>query len=329
MLFDLRQPPGNRGFFIEINNQKMKIIAISEIFKLQASFVLPQHPDFHFMPWNQAKSKDCDAYIQTSISSTRKNHHLDKYYNWVKSTGKPYLVMEQAVFRKNVNNDDESKRYYRLGLNSFYYDEGEFNNKNSPPDRWKILQEKLQIEIKPWRNKGDYILLLLQNTTDTSINRITIDYHKWISNTIKEISRRTSEDIVVRVHPRFVHKYNLPYIRSIPVKNNIVITGVASEGYNISHGGKGLQDDLDGARVVVGYNSNGLQEAVCEGIPTISLDKSSFSWPVSYRTFDVLSLPEIKCDFDRTQWLYDCSYCQWTPEELNTGYPHRRLLNSL
>jgi hypothetical protein len=40
-----------------------------------------------------------------------------------------------------------------------------------------------------------------------------------------------------------------------------------------------------------------------------------------------LTDPVIRCDFDRTQWLYDCAYTQWTMEEINSGIVHRRLLD--
>ena len=34
-------------------------------------------------------------------------------------------------------------------------------------------------------------------------------YDEWIVNTVKEIASYTGEDIVIRLHPNFVHKYNV------------------------------------------------------------------------------------------------------------------------
>ena len=59
----------------------------------------------------------------------------------------------------------------------------------------------------------------------------------------------------------------------------------------------------------------------------VNLDKSSFSWPVSYHTLDILAQNVIECNFDRTQWLYDCAYTQWTLDEINKGIVHKRLLD--
>jgi hypothetical protein len=306
----------------------MKIIAIREIFKLQSSFYLPKHSDFVMMNWNEINdSLDNDAYIQTNIQGARKAFHLNPMYSWVRNSKKPYLVMEQAVFRKGVDIKDPQKAYYRLGLNSYTYDKGIFNNEGSPPDRWNLIKEKCQIEIKPWKSTGDYILILLQNPEDTSLNNLKGDYNKWIENVVKEISVHTDEDIVIRLHPCFIQKFNISFLNNIKVPNKITISGtVKGNDVNPSHGGKDFEEDLKGARAVIAFSSNGLQEAVCEGIPAISMDKSSFAWPVSYHSLEVLSERNIKCEFERDQWLYDCAYCQWTPDELDSGYPHKKLL---
>ena len=306
----------------------MNIIAIREIFKLQSSFYLPNHPDYKMMHWSQIHDGlDIDAYIQTNIQGTRKALDLNPIYTWVRNSKKPYLVMEQAVFRKGVDIKDPSKAYYRLGRNSYTYDKGMFNNQNSPSDRWLAIQEKCGIEIKPWKNTGDYVLVLLQNPSDTSLNNLKGSYDAWIESVVKEISRHTQEDIVLRLHPCFIKKFDVNFLKNINVPNKIIVSGlVKHDDVNPSHGGHDFEKDLQGARAVVAFSSNGLQEAVCEGIPAISMDKSSFAWPVSYHSLDILAEKNINCEFERDQWLYDCAYCQWNREELDSGYPHQRLL---
>ena len=98
-------------------------------------------------------------------------------------------------------------------------------------------------------------------------------------------------------------------------------------GWNKSNGGESLYHDFRNAWACVTFSSNAATEAICEGIPVVNLDKSSFSWPVSYHTLDILKGDVIKCDFDRTQWLHDCAYTQWTLDEINSGIVHKRLLN--
>lgn len=312
----------------------MNIVAIREIFKLQSAFHLPKHKDFTLLNWSDYLKSNLygneDAFIQTNIKGKFKAFSLNPFYDHIANSGKPFLVLEQSVFRKNVDTKNLINPYYRLGLNSYTYDKGIFKNENSPPDRWKTIQERCQIEIKPWRDTGDYILLLLQNPEDTSLNNLKTSYKQWIENTVREISKHTSEDIVIRLHPCFIYKYNVSELENIKVPNKIIVSGKEKRSdVTVSHGGSSFQEDMDGARVVVSFSSNGLQEAVCEGIPTVSMDTSSFSWPVSYHSLDILSEKNIKCEFERNQWLYDCSYCQWTLDELDSGYPHMRLLKSI
>ncbi|BCU99155.1 MAG: hypothetical protein CM15mV25_1550 [uncultured marine virus] len=63
--------------------------------------------------------------------------------------------------------------------------------------------ERSKHRNKPWKKNGDYILLLLQNPMDTSLNDLvsrTSDYTDWVKNTILKISEYTAEDIMVRLH---------------------------------------------------------------------------------------------------------------------------------
>ena len=136
---------------------------------------------------------------------------------------KPVIVFESATFRRNIKVGDPNY-YYRIGLNDYTYDKGIFKNKNSSPDRWKMIQEEQGIEIKPWRSTGRYILLCLQNPTDTSLNDLyTADmqdklcytqkigtqwnYLNYLYMVMKRIAQLTKEPIKVRFHPRFLQKY--------------------------------------------------------------------------------------------------------------------------
>jgi len=166
--------------------------------------------------------------------------------------------------------------------------------------------------------------LLLQNPIDTSLNPLYErgeKYEEWVSKTIKQIRNITGKKIKVRLHPRFQSRFEkFDLSEADMVSNNY-------DGWNKSNGGNSLYEDFEKAWACVTFSSNAATEAVCEGIPVINLDNSSFSWPVSYHTLDILTNPVIKCNFDRTQWLYDCAYTQWTLEEINKGIVHKRLLD--
>jgi hypothetical protein len=81
-------------------------------------------------------------------------------------------------------------------------------------------------------------------------------------------------------------------------------------------GGKGLEAEILNSQVVLGYNTNALVEAVCLGKPVIALSKESMTWDIS----DTLkNLESLNYQINRTQWLYDMAYTQWTLEEIANG----------
>ena len=306
------------------------IIGIEGSFRLEMGWQFPEHKDFMLCNFDAAKRldmKNVDAFIQTNVLGFIKNNMKDQH-DFMDSTGKPRIVVEQAVFRKNIDFDKPETNYYKVGLNNFTYNEGKFFNHNSPSDRWKRIQKEQNIQIKPWRkdyyNDNKYILLLLQNPIDTSLNPLLEQgekYEEWVSKTIKQIRNITGKKIKVRLHPRFQSRFEkFDLSEADMISNN-------HDGWNKSNGGNSLYEDFKKAWACVTFSSNAATEAVCEGIPVINLDNSSFSWPVSYHTLDILTNPVIECNFDRTQWLYDCAYTQWTLDEINKGIVHKRLLD--
>ena len=112
-------------------------------------------------------------------------------------------------------------------------------------------------------------------------------------------------------------------------KLSLVADEISNEydGWNKTNGGESLYKDLRNTFACVTFSSNAATEAICEGIPVVNLDNSSFSWPVSYHTLDILKDNVIRCDFKRAQWLYNCAYTQWTMKEINSGIVHKRLLD--
>ena len=306
------------------------IIGIEGSFRLEMGWHFPEHKDFMLCNFDAAKRldmKNVDAFVQTNVLGFIKNNMKDQH-DFMDSTGKPRIVIEQAVFRKNIDFDKPETYYYKVGLNHFTYNEGKFFNHNSPSDRWNRIQKEQDIEIKPWRHDryddSKYILLLLQNPIDTSLNPLYErgeKYEEWVSKTIKQIRNITGKKIKVRLLPRFQSRFEkFDLSEADMVSNNY-------DGWNKSNGGNSLYEDFKKAWACVTFSSNAATEAVCEGIPVINLDNSSFSWPVSYHTLDILTNPVIECNFDRTQWLYDCAYTQWTLEEINKGIVHKRLLD--
>lgn len=239
-------------------------------------------------------------------------------YNYIIQTGKPWIVAESAVFRYNMVHPPAPNAYHRYSWYSYLRDEAIYCNENSPGDRWLQIQKEQNIQIKPWRTQGEYVLLCLQKPGDSSLARLTAKYRTYdvfITAVLNEIRANTDRKIRIRMHPLRQDRQLLA-IESARSSVKDVEISPNSGGGNGFNGGDGLQRDFDNAYAVVGFNSNSLTESVCEGIPTFSLCPGSMAMPMG--TYDLRRL-ENPLFPDRTQWLYDLAYCQWREDEVVSG----------
>ena len=270
-----------------------------------------QIPEFKLIDFEDRHLYDADCFFQVNVKK-RKTQNFSEY-DYIKNSGKPILVCESNIFRKNSFSVHYPDKYYRLGWGHFLR-HGNFNNKNSPPDRWEHIKKLQNIKIKDWRKKDGHILLCLQKAGDSTLNSLYEKYNKyedWIHETINLIRQYSDRPILIRPHFKGLKKINVEQFLS----NNITLSSTWKD-QSIYEGGEGLQKELDNAYAVVGYNSNSLVESTCEGIPTFPLSDESVIWDISNR---IENLESPNLEINRTQWLYDAGYMIWNMNELNDG----------
>ena len=149
-----------------------------------------------------------------------------------------------------------------------------------PDDRSK------HIELKDWKDSGDYILVAPSSPT---IHRY-IDKTNWLDETVAKLKSITDIPIKVRNKPRRKGTSG-PHVADVS-----------------------LEQDLSNAKYVVTSCSVVGVESVIEGIPTFCEPQAACA-PVS--STDIFSLqPKFP---DRTKWINTLSYHQWTPREIQQG----------
>jgi len=294
------------------------IIGIAEGFR---NHPLPNLPFFKLVPFaDKEELAKADIFVQNNILE-QKRKKMIPYYKYILDSGKPYLCTEASIFRKNMVAPGNPKAYHRWSWFSYFRDEGDYNNDNCPNDRWLRIQKEQRIEIKDWKTSGDNILVILQRPGDSSLKNLLkkyTTYENFLTSVVNEIRSNTDRTIRFRMHPfrqteqlTIINKLNLP---NIEISTNMQGSGGAGGG----QGGEGLLQDFKDAKVVVGFNSNALTESVCEGVPTFSICPSSMAWECSNKNLSSIEHP---ITFDRTQWLSNLGYCQWTEEEIAKGDP--------
>jgi hypothetical protein len=298
----------------------MNIIGIEEVFRTHP---LPGLPNFKVVSWEDREAlESADIFIQANIAEN-KHKKLRHKYEYIRQSGKPWIVAESAVFRKNMKQPPNPMAYHRYSWFSYFRDEGLYNNENRPSDRWDQIQRDQTIDIKDWRKDGDYVLVILQRPGDSSLKNLLAKYgtyDNFLSSVISDIRKNTNRPIRIRMHPlrrdrqqAIIEKLNL---QDVTISDN-------TQGAGLLEGGDGLQKDFDSAWCVVGFNSNALTESVCEGIPTFSLCPSSMAWDCSNTNLKDIDNPKF---FDRQQWLYNLGYCQWREDEIAQGAPFYHLM---
>lgn len=192
------------------------------------------------------------------------------------------LILETGY----INRGDGANNHYALGWNGLN-GRANFKNRGSSDKRAK----KLGVEMKPWKD-GDYVLLCGQVPWDASVD--FTDHRAWLEEAAHNIRALTGREIVFRPHP----KGDLPPI----------------DGCRYSKGP--IEQDLLNAHCVVTFNSNTGVDAVLAGVPVFAFDKGSMVYQVANKNWLKIERPEKP---DRSQWLNDICYAQWTPEEMMSG----------
>jgi hypothetical protein len=190
-----------------------------------------------------------------------------------------------------INRGDSETHHYAAGLNGLN-GRANFRNKGMPDDRARLLC----IEPKPYK-QGEHIVLCGQVPWDASVD--TTDHVAWLTESAAKL-RTDPRPIVFRPHP----SVSLPPI----------------EGCEYSK--RPLADDLRNAWAVVTFNSNSGVEALLAGVPVFALDEGSMVWGVCNRSLADIESPSLP---DRTQWLNDLCYAQWTLEEMKEGLAWKHL----
>ena len=141
--------------------------------------------------------------------------------------------------------------------------------------------DKLGVDLRSQKG-GDYTLVCGQVPSDASVQNV--DIHRWA----KSMINRIEGEVVYRPHP--LYKKTRP-----------------------------LEEDLEGAKAVVTYNSNIGVDAALRGIPVYAEDIGSMVYDIASQDVDNIG------KMDTKQWAKNIAYAQWNLEEMRNGLPWEHL----
>ena len=253
--------------------------------------------------WENKQAPDADVAVIWSVlwqGRMRKNKNVwDRYRN----SNKPVVVLEVGGIKRNET--------WKIGINGVNR-EADFHNESADGERWN----KFKIELKPWRQTGDDIIVCGQHT-ESHQWRNNQPMSKWFAQQIKEIRNHTDRPIVIRPHPR-----NHVSIDTTKYKD-VKIVGPKRD--RNTYDDTDLADRLKSAWAVVSHSSNPAMTAVFSGIP-VYVSEASLSYDVGNKTFENINNPVMP---DRQQWANRLAYTEWWTDEIEQGLPWKRIKRRL
>jgi len=212
---------------------------------------------------------------------------------------------------------DWAKHYFRCGLWSPMND-GNFLNQNSPGDRWAQIEKFLETKSRPWREKGEHILLCTQPIDNWSMSRTKTDPYVWVDEVIEKLKPHTDRKIKLRPHPNHAIKCANDMAKKHP---QIEVTSVTKGGGPTADYRFTFLEELQNCWAVVTHNSTAAVDAATYGIPVFLTSDLCLAWDVGNADFSKIESPTTP---DRTQWLNDLAYANWTIDEVKSGMVWKR-----
>jgi len=201
-----------------------------------------------------------------------------------KTTGGEVCILERGYLGDRTTWTSVS---FGGGLNNRGIFRGPFHDGS----RWDRHHAHL---LKSWRRRDGYALLIGQVPGDQSI--AGVDIAAWYSRTAAELNS-AGWDVRLRPHPVAVQRGYSCAVDDVPAV------------------GGDLANALEGAGIVVTFNSNTGVESVLAGASTITMDEGAMAWPVtSHSVGDPIVTP------DRIAWAHWLAWCQYTREEISSGF---------
>jgi hypothetical protein len=227
--------------------------------------------------------------------------------NGQRAAGGRTVIADSNLFL--YKNRDNPGYWLRYGYDGIFANTGEYCDHSPDPNRWVKIQQHYHLQLQPWRQSGNHILLCLQR--DGGWSMAGWDVVDWAIKNIIEIRKYSDRPIRIRPHPgdKRASKYCERLLK--------LCQGRGLNQIEISQAGSSLMQDFVNCWVVVNHNSSPGVAAVIEGIPVILTDpERSQAGDMATQGIHRVENPLM---LDRDAWIYRISQFHWSHAELQSG----------
>jgi len=243
-------------------------------------------------------NKEADVEVIWSILWRGRMARNQSIWNRCKKIKRPIIVLEVGCFRRGVT--------WKLGINGINRD-AYFGPTGNDSKRAKALG----LVCKEWKITNGPILIAGQHENSGQWKN-PLECVTYYSNTIKDLQQFSNKKIIFRPHPRSRVPFDSKDFKNVEIE--------------LPCKKKNTYDDYDLSfekySAVINWSSNPGIQSVLNGIPAF-VGESSLAYDVANKNLKEINSPTL---FDRSQWLNDIAYTEWTTNEISTGEPLNRLM---
>lgn len=204
--------------------------------------------------------------------------------------------------------------YLRYSFDGVFPNTGIYCDDRPDPVRWQTISQDLGIQLRPYRNHGDHVLVLLQRNGGWSMGGV--DVQDWANQVIETLQQHTDRHIVVRAHPGDKDARN--YLDANSGRCRIKWKKSVRLSVNPD-----LRQDLVNAWAVVNHNSSPVVAAAIEGYPVFVTDAlRSQCQDIANRDLRCIEKPELP---DRQAWVERLAMSHWKFTEVQRGHTWRHM----
>lgn len=224
-----------------------------------------------------------------------------------KKHGGRVVIADSNLF---LYRDTDNPHYYlRYSFDGVFPSTGEYCDSWHSDWRWQDIRRDLGVDLQPWRQRGDHVLICLQRDGGWSMQgQSVVD---WATGTITELAKHTSRPFRIRPHPgdRASTKHMSRILHHFKHDRRVLISSSAPN--------QTLLGDFKNCWAVVNHNSSPTVGAAIEGIPVFVTDpENSQCRDVANTDLANIEQPLL---MDRLPWVCKISQSHWSHADLESG----------
>lgn len=243
--------------------------------------------------------------------SLKKDRILNKKVSdYCKQNNKKLLVIESETVSRVIDKSyikEGSNKFHRIGFHHWLWGKADFIQ-NSDWCRWINLKKKFNLRLRPWRVRGDKIIICLGFQHDPT--NITHPYD-FLLNSVVKLRQYTDKPIWVRPHPLTFSTPEIAQFKDFIQNNNLILDR------------DNFINSLNNTWAVVMDNSTAIFETLYWGIPAF-VGGNNFGNPICHSDLSLINTPLIR---NREEWFSQLSWTNWSRRELSEELVWNLLLN--